>query len=460
MSPDASNPPGGLDRSVAPPAGPMRPFDFPEVSSDELRSGLALRVSRLARLPLATVSLVLDAGETGLPPERAGLAVLSGDGLEGGTEERSGADLAEALEGIGATLGIGTGWDATTISMSCLADRLDEAMALLAELTLRPSFPEGEIDRLKQQRLASIQQRAMDPSSIAADWAAKLFYAEGDTYGRSLGGAVESVEAISSAAAQGFVESRYAPGSAGLVAVGDLDAGEFRTLTERHFGDWSRPVVERGVYEPLARSTEREIVIVDRPGAVQSELRMGHIGAAKSSPDRVSLVVMNTILGGSFTSRLNLNLREKNGFTYGVRSQFSFRRQAGPFSIATAVGTDQTVAAVREAMSEVVHFLDAGPTQEELEAAKDYLAGVFPLQLETTGQIASRIAQLLVYDLPDDFNDHYRERIRAVEMDSAVEATRRHIRPEEMTVVVVGDASALRKPLEALGLGPVRVESR
>jgi zinc protease len=344
--------------------------------------------------------------------------------------------------------------------MSCLADRLDVAMGLLAELTLQPSFPEGEVDRLKQQRLASIQQRAMDPGTLAADWGAKLCYAEGDAYGRPLGGTVGSVEAISSGAALGFVESRYTPASAGIVAVGDLDAGEFRSLTERHFGAWSRPTVERITDIPNARSTEREIVIVDRPGAVQSELRMAHIGTKRTSPDRVPLVVMNTILGGSFTSRLNLNLREKNGFTYGVRSRFAFRREAGPFSISTSVGTEQTVDAVREAMSEVVHLLDAGPTQEELDAAKDYIAGIFPLQLETTGQIASRVAQLLVYGLPDDYYSHYRERIRAVEMHPALEAARRHIRPEELTILVVGDAEALRAPLEGLGLGPVRVESR
>lgn len=451
--------PNALDRSVAPSPGPLRSFDFPEVISDKLETGLALRISRLARFPLATVTVVLDAGEAGLPAERAGLAVLTGDGLEGGTRRRSGTDLAEALEGIGVTLGIGTGWDATTISMSCLADRLDEAMALLAELTLQPSFPADEIDRLKQQRVASIQQRAMDPGGLAADWALKLFYAPGDSYGRPLGGTVDSIEAASPEAVGGFVESRYAPQSGGIVAVGDLDADEFRSLADKHFGGWTRPVVKRPVYEPRLRSTDREIVIVDRPGAVQSEVRMGHIGVAKNSPDRVPLGVMNTILGGSFTSRLNLNLREKNGFTYGVRSGFSFRRQAGPFSISTAVSTEQTVAAVRETVSEVAHFLDEGPTEDELDAAKDYLAGIFPLQLQTTGQIASRIAQLLIYDLPDDYNSHYRERIRAVRRDSAVDAIRRHIRPEEMTILIVGDAAALRAPLEGLGLGPVRVES-
>jgi zinc protease len=449
-----------LDRTVAPVPGAMRPFDFPEVNADALDTGLALRVSKLARLPLATVTIVLDAGETGLPAERAGLAVLSGDGLEGGTEKRSGADLAEALEGIGATLGIGTGWEATTISMSCLADRLDQAMGLLAELTLQPAFPSGEIDRLKQQRLASIQQRAMDPGSLAADWSAKLFYAEGDAYGRPLGGTVDSVGAISSEAAAGFAESQYAPGSAGVIAVGDLDAAEFRDLTERHFGAWARVSADRPADAPSARTTEREIVIVDRPGAVQSEIRIGHIGTEKSSPDRIPLVVMNTILGGSFTSRLNLNLREKNGFTYGVRSGFSFRRQAGPFSISTAVSTEQTADAVREAMSEVVQFLDGGPTREELDAARDYLAGIFPLQLETTGQIASHIAQMFVYDLPDDYYSRYRDRIRSVEFAPALEASRRHIRPAEMTILVVGDAEALRGPLEELGLGPVRVESR
>ena len=199
-------------------------------------------------------------------------------------------------------------------------------------------------------------------------------------------------------------------------------------------------------------------MVVHRPEAVQSEIRLGHVGQPRSSPDYFPLMVLNTILGGAFTSRLNLNLRERNGFTYGVRSRFSFHRAAGPWSIATAVGTEVTADAVREAVFEVETLLSEGPTNEEVEAARDYIAGGFPLRFETTGQIASHIAQILIYDLPADYQATYRDRVRSVTRHEALEAARRCIRPEEMTVVVAGDAERVRAPLEELGLAPVEVE--
>ncbi len=445
-------------RADAPAPGAIRRFDFPPVEIDRLANGLQMRSVQAHRLPIVTVSLVLDAGEASLSEDRAGLAVLTGDSLEGGTTSRSGAELAEALESIGAGLSVGTGWDATTISLSCMPDRLDEAMGVLADVVLRPGFPSDEVARVRGQRLAAIQQREMDPASIATDAARRLAYAEGVPYGRSLGGDVESVTAFGSEAAAGFVEARYRPGSAGLVVVGDLDQGETKALAERCFGDWSGGAPERSAHVPEPRSRERKVVIVDRPDAVQSEIRIGHVGQPRSTPDYFPLLVFNTILGGAFTSRLNLNLRERHGFTYGVRSGFAFRRDAGPWTISTAVGTEVTADAVREAMGEVVGLLSDGPTEEEVEASRDYMAGVFPLRLETTGQIASRIAELLIYDLPEDYHATYRDRIREVTRDQALDAARRCIRPDEITVVVGGDAKVVRGPLEELGLGPVEVE--
>jgi len=445
-------------RSEAPTPGAIRRFDFPPVETDRLDNGLRMRSVLAHRLPIVTVSLVLDAGESSLSEDRAGVAVLTGDSLEGGTASRSGAELAEALESIGAGLSVGTGWDATTISLSCLPDRLDEAMSILAEVVLSPGFPADEVDRVRGQRLAAIQQRKMDPASIASDAARRLTYAEGVPYGRPLGGDVESVNLFGPEAAAGFVEARYRPASAGLVLVGDVDGGELKALAQRCFGDWNGVAPARSSLEPEPRVRERRIVIVDRPDAVQSEIRIGHIGQPRSTPDYFPLLVFNTILGGAFTSRLNLNLRERHGFTYGVRSGFAFRRDAGPWTISTAVGTEVTADAVREAVAEVEGLLSDGPTDEEVEASRDYMAGVFPLQLETTGQIASRIAELIIYDLPEDYHATYRDRIRAVTRDQALEAARRCIRPDEITVVVGGDAKLVRGPLENLGLGPVEVE--
>lgn len=446
-------------RASAPAPGPIRSFDFPRVRREELDNGLQLRCVGVPRLPVVTVSLVLDAGECNVDDSHAGLAVLTGDSLEGGTAVRSGVALAEALEGIGAGLSVGTGWDSTAIALSCMADRLDEAMELLAEVVLQPAFPTDEVERIRGQRLAAIKQGRMDPASIATYASRAATYSDGAPYGRPLGGTEESVSSLGSDSAAGFVEARYRPGGAGLVVVGDIDIDHVKSLAEGSFGNWSGDAPRADGIGAEPRTTARRMVVVHRPDAVQSEIRIGHVGQPRSTPAYFPLLVLNVILGGAFTSRLNMNLREKHGFTYGVRSQFAFRRGPGPWTISTAVGTEVTADAVREALSEVETLVADGPTDEEVEAARDYIAGIFPLRLETTTQIASRIAELLIYDLPDDYHSDYRDRVRSVTRDQVAEAARRCIRPDETTVVIGGDAERVCSPLEALGWAPLEIES-
>ena len=239
--------------------------------------------------------------------------------------------------------------------------------------------------------------------------------------------------------------------------VGDVDPGQVKTLAERHFGDWTGPAASRPAFTSRPRFASKRTLIVHRPGAVQSEIRIGHVGVPRASPDYFPLQIFNMILGGAFTSRLNLNLREKHGFTYGVRSGFAFRREAGPFTISTAVGTEVTADAVREAMMETERLVREGPTAEEVEATRDYIAGIFPLELETTGQIASKIAGIILYGLPDDYYATYRDHVRSVTPSEVAEASRRHVRPEELITVIVGDADQIHEPLSALDLGPIEV---
>ncbi len=449
-----------LDRSVPPEPGAVRPFDFPHVTASTLPGGLGLRVARMGQVPLVTFLVALKAGESWLQDHAAGLAVLTATALEGGTRKRGGPELAEALEGIGTNLSIRTGWDYTALSLTCLADRKEEALALLSEALLEPAFPQGEVDRVRSQRLAALRQRTMDPGSLADDSAVQAFYADSVPYHRPLSGTAASVEGLGVKDLRGFWESGYLPDGSGLVVVGDVGMAEVEALAGRFFSDWKGAPASPPGFQALPRSREGRIVVVDRPGAVQSEIRLGHVGAARSSPHFVPLQVFNTVLGGAFTSRLMLNLREDKGFTYGVRSRFSFRRGEGPFTISMAVATEVTGPAVSEALAELRGLLDGGPTREEVTQARDYLAGVFPLQLETTGQVASRIAELLVYEIRDDFFSTYRDEIRAVGLESALEAGRDVLRPQEMAAVVVGDARKVVGPLEATGLGPVEVLSK
>jgi zinc protease len=445
------------DRMRPPEPGALRPFDVPPVEKRAGEGGLDLRVVRLPRLPVVTAAFVLPAGEAGVARERAGLAVLTANALEGGTKRRSGTALAEALESVGADVSVDATWDATLASVSCLADRLPEALDLLVEMILAPSFPDGEVERAREQALARIRHRAKDPSALASDRAAELFYAPGEPYGRPAAGTLDSVEPLDTAALKAFARDHYRPAGAGLVVAGDVDVAEIEDLTHRLLSGWEGAPPPSPVVGGTPRTRTRTVHVIHRPGSVQSEFRIGHPGVGRDTPDYPSLVVANAILGGTFTSRLNLNLREERGFTYGVRSGFAFRRGPGPFSVRTAVDTEVTADAVSEAVGEVTGLVADGPTRAEVEAARDYIAGVFPLRLETTGQVAGRVAELVIHGLPDDAWTRYRDEIRAVTPASAGEALRRHVRPDEFTVVVVGDADRVRAPLEALELGPVLV---
>jgi zinc protease len=448
-----------LDRSRPPKSGAVRPFDFPEIIASTLPNGLGLRVARMKQVPLVTASVVLKGGEAVLPDSLAGLAFLTGTALDGGTGSRSGAELAEAFEEIGSSLSVHTGWDSITLSLTCLADRKEGAMGLLAEALLEPAFPPDEVDRFKQQRLAAIRQRKMDPGSLADDSAAHFFFADEVPYHRPLAGTVDSVQALGPEHTRSLWEDRFRPQGGGLVIVGDVDVGEVETLAQSYFGGWEGVPDPPKPFESVPRNRGGGVIVVDRPGAVQSEIRIGQVGASRSSPHFFPLQIFNSVLGGAFTSRLMLNLREKRGFTYGVRSRFGLRRKEGPFLISTAVATDVTADAVREAVSELLGLLEGGPTSEELTQSRDFISGVFPLRLETTGQVAARIAELLVYDLPDHFFSTYRDEIRSVTAEATVQAGQAVLRPDELMVVVVGDGELIREPLEALGLGPVEVVS-
>jgi zinc protease len=418
---------------------------------------MEIRAMSRSEAPLISGIVVLDAGETPVPGDRAGLAVLTGDALSGGTRTHSATELAEALEGLGVSLRVATGWDATTVGFTCVAERLDRTLDLVAEVVRSPSFPEDEVDRIRRQQLAVIRQRRMEPGPFASEELDRAIFPSSHPYHRPLTGTAEAVEGLDASAARSLVEERYRAAGAGFVLVGDLTPEEVGRAAERHFGDWSGTAPERPHVPVVDSKGELPVVVVHREAAVQSEIRIGLPGPGRGGPDDSALEVGNAVLGGAFTSRLNLNLRERHGFTYGVRSRFSQRRRGGRFSIATSVQTEVTAAALGEALKEFRRFVSEGPTQGEVVQARDYLAGVFPLRMETVAQLAGRTAELLVYDLPPDHHHHYRDRIRDVTAEEAREAMARHLDPEGARVVIVGDAEQVRGPLEEMTSGPVEV---
>lgn len=448
---------GRLDRTVQPTPAPIRPFVFPPVRRRTLNNGLEVLSARHGRLPVVTARVVIDAGAAYEDPLEAGLAYLTANALDTGTEAYDAEALAWELERLGVELNALASWDALEVEVTAPVARLEPALALLAEVVREACFPETEVRRLRAEQLAEILQRAKEPRALANDMALRFIFGPDVLYGRPLVGTAPRVRELTRDDIVSFHEARFRPAAAAVLLVGDIDDAQARELARRHFGDWrvaDAPAPPAGS-PPVAQRRGTTMFVVDRPDAVQSEIRVGHVGVARGHEDYFPLLVMNTLLGGAFTSRLNLSLRERHGFTYHVSSGFGFRRAPGPFIVQTAVATDVTARAVEEILRELDLIREKGATDEEVDNARHYLSGVLPLELQTTEQLAAKLADLAIFDLPDDYFERYTERVAAVMPSDVARVAREHLLTDDLSIVVAGNAAAVAEPLRALGRGPV-----
>jgi zinc protease len=445
-----------LDRTKPPTPADVRDFIFPAIKRDELPNGLALYAVPHGIMPLITFRLVVHAGGEHDTQGTAGLAYLTARSLEAGTSTRSADRLAWDFEKLGAELDVDVVWDYAALTVTAPADRAEAALALLAEVVLDPALAAEEIDRLKNEQVAELLQRDAEPRALASDQANRFIFAEQTPYHRPLPGLRETVLGFTADTVRNEYTSLWRAASAGLVAVGAIDADKLQDLASRHLGEWSGTAPQA---KPKIASANHAtpIHLVHRAGSVQSEIRVGHVGVPRKHPDYYPLVIANSILGGAFTSRLNMTLREKHGFTYGVRSAFGFRKHPGPFVIQTAVATDVTARALDVIWQETSGLLKDGPTEAEISAARDYLSGTIPLELETTEQIAARASEIFVFDLPEDYYAQHRDHLRQVTAAEAARAGRQHIRMSDFVVTIVGDAQLLEKDIGALNIGAIAV---
>ncbi|HYC49550.1 MAG TPA: pitrilysin family protein [Gemmatimonadaceae bacterium] len=449
--------------SVAPSKGKRpkalspRPYAFPRFERRRLGNGMQLVVAPVRKLPIATVMALIDAGAVCDDAGYEGIASLTCDLLLEGTLTHDGVQLTERFERLGASVVTAADWDGAAVTLTALREHLAPAIALLGEVLRAPAFPQREVERLKAERMAELLQLRAEPRGLADELFSRFLYEEDSRYSRPEGGSEESVESIHRADIQQFYESRYRPGAVTLVIAGDIDVEDAASLASSAFGDWTgvAPKAVQSTFAPARR--ERALHIVSKPDAQQSEIRLGCVFLPRSHPDYHAAVVMNAVLGGLFSSRINLNLREKHGYTYGAFSHLDWRRQAGPFVVSTAVQSEVTAPAAREAISEIEQFLRAPISEDELSLATSYLGGVFPIRYETTDAIAGALAALVRYDLPDDFYDTYRDQVRAITAADVLRVAKRHLDARALQMVVVGDLDGIREPLEALGFGGLTV---
>ena len=454
---------GGLaqppDRAQVPRPGDPPVLRLPEVQKRALSNGLPVWIVEQHEVPVVQVSLVVTAGGSADPADRPGLASMTAAMLDEGAGSRSALEIADAIDYLGASLATSGAFDASAVRLWVPVARLADALPVMADVATRPTFPAEELERLRKERLTSMLQARDDPAQVAGLAFPRLVFGP-HRYGTSLQGTPESVAAFAVDDLKTFYGAHYRPDRCTLVVVGDVKPDDALRLLESAFGGWK----PEGAAAPLPALKDgvpaktRQVFLIDKPGAPQSQIVIGGVGVARSTPDYFPLQVLNTLLGGSFTSRLNQNLREEHGYTYGAGSAFDMRLAAGPFLARAGVQTEVTAEALTEFFKELTGVLEPVPP-DELSRAKNYVALGFPGEFETTGDIAARLEELVVYRLPEGYFSGYVGRIQAVTAADVQRVAQRYITPGRFAVVVVGDRKTIEAPVRAMKLGPVTVMS-
>jgi predicted Zn-dependent peptidase len=441
-----------IDRSRLPEPGPAARFLFPEIQKTTLPSGLQVWTVRHAQVPVVAFMLLVRRGAAVDPAGKEGLAAMTADMLDEGSGSRSSIEIHEALARIGAQFDTDIGSDATLVSVSSLSRVASLSLTLLADIVARPSLTDDDFARVRQLRLHRLSQLRDNPSAVADRVFLSTIYGS-HPYGHTPTGNEQALAAMTADDVRAFHAGEIRPSASTLVAVGDCEHDQIVALAGEAFDGWGgAPSNHDAIFDPPAHPAR--LTIVPRPGAPQSELRMGHIGPPRKTPDYHALIAANMVLGGQFVSRINLNLREHRGFTYGARTAFDFRRMEGPFSLQVSVQTNATVEAIREAVGEIDAIRGSRPiTADELSLGAAALTRGYARNFETAEHIARALMQLALYELPDDYFAQFVPKVAQVTPEAATEVLTRHIDPARLSALVVGDLDAIGRDLDRLGLG-------
>jgi zinc protease len=443
-------------RKDTPKPGQSTPIQLPTPVSFQLANGLTVFLNTRPGLPVVAASLELKTGSSANPAGKPGLASFTAAMLDQGTASRSALQIADQVAQLGASLRTAATTDAIRTRGTSLKRNFEGLLELIADVNRHPVFPAEEIERQRASRLASLAQQREDPDAVAnaAEFAA--LYGPSHPYGYVALGTIASNRATTRDDLQTFWSKHFVPNNAALIVSGQITEAELRPLVEKAFGDWARGMSDTpALVDPT--TTPARLVVVDKPGASQTALRVSAIGAPRSTPDYEAARVMNEELGGLFSSRINLNLREKHGYTYGAGSQFLFWRTAGPFTVYSGIRTDVTAPAVSEIMKEIRQMRDAPMKDDELAMAKDSLIRSMPSDFQTSEDVTASTSAIYLYDLGLDYFGKYRARVAAVTADQAQAAAVKYLAPEKLVIVAVGDRSKIGGALQALKLGAMEV---
>jgi zinc protease len=443
-------------RRDAPKPGPASALHLPVPEKFKLSNGLTVLYSYRPGLPLVAANLVVRAGSGVNPVDRPGLASMTARMLQQGTTTRTALQIADRAADLGATLNSGAGTDTTGMSTRSLSRNFPDALELLADVALHPMFPQSEIERVRSERLTSIVQEKDDPFTLAFRVLAAALYGPRHTYGYPDSGTTESIKAISRDDLEHFWKQNYFPDDAALVVTGNIKLAALKPLLEKQFGAW-KPGRPAPTAMGSPETTDAKLIFVDRPGAPQTTLACFSMGLARSTPDFAAVEVMNADLGGLFSSRINMNLREAHGYTYGAFSFFAYHRAPGPFIAGGDVRTDATAPATTEVFNELKRMRDTQMTPAELILSKDSIARSLPGRFERGTEAAASFAELFTFDLPLDYYSTLPDRINAVTVEQAQSVAQKYILPDKMIVIAVGDRAKIEEDVKKLNLGKVEI---
>jgi len=445
------------DRSSIPQGKAAPVVEVPKIQKTTLSNGLSVWLVEHHELPLIALNLVVQAGSDHDPLSMPGLSSMTADVLDEGTKTRDAIQISDEIEGIGADLGVSSGTDGSFVTLRSLVKHLDRALDVFADVIVNPVFPEKEFERLKDQRLTSLVQQKDQPTTIANNAYANILYTSNHPYGTNSSGTPASIESMTREDLVKFYGRYYRPNNSTLIVVGDVSLAGITDKLEKSLSGWTGGDVAPLTIPAPAAITARHVYLIDKPGAAQSEVRIGYPALARSTPDYFPVYVMNRMLGGQFTSRINLNLREQHGYTYGARSSFNFLKGVGPFTASSGIVTDKTDSALVQFLYEIDRMRDKGMTDEELTYVKKGLIGSFALNFETPAQLAGMMQNIILYGLPDNYYSTYLQNIESVTLDDVLRVSKKYLDSSKMAVVVVGDLATIRAGIEAAAIGDIIV---
>jgi zinc protease len=409
-----------------------------------------------AALPIVSASVAVRAGSENNPPSQGGLATLTAQAMGEATQTRDLTTLAEDQERIGTRIGVNASMDGAGASLTVLTNHVNQGMDLLADVVQHPAFNEADIERLRKQRLVGFAQEGDSVSAIAGRVGPLLVYGD-QPYGASPTGTVTSVQKLTRDDVASFYADHYGPADAALVLVGDVTEAEAHQLAEHSFGAWTGKASAAMTIPPAPEMEKTRVVIVDKPGAPQTALVALALGVPATTPDLQAIQVMNYTLGGSFGSRINMNLREQHGYTYGANSGFRAYREGGSFVASSLVRTDVTGAAAKEMMHEITTFAGNPPTKAELKMAKDASIQSLPGQFETGGATAGALQAIFLYDRPLDYYSTLPAKYESVTAADVERVAMEDVHSDHMVILAVGDRAKIESQLKDEKLGPIEI---